>query len=57
MGNGSERRAHQRQVIGGRLPDPVGQLGVEGVEVLDGDGDMVAVVHQALTGTERGKEG
>ncbi|KAE8772291.1 putative glycosyl hydrolase [Hordeum vulgare] len=32
------------------LADPVGELGVEGVEVLDGDGAMVAVVHEALAG-------
>jgi hypothetical protein len=50
--NSSERRTHQREVVRGRLPDPVGQLGVEGVEVLDGDGDMVAVVHEALAGTD-----
>jgi hypothetical protein len=46
----AKKTTHQRQVVSGRLPDLVGELGVEGVEVLGGDGDMVAVVHQALAG-------
>jgi hypothetical protein len=32
-------------MVSGRLPDLVGELRVEGIEVFDGDGDMVAVVH------------
>uniref|UniRef100_A0A0A9G0B9 Uncharacterized protein n=1 Tax=Arundo donax TaxID=35708 RepID=A0A0A9G0B9_ARUDO len=38
-------RLKQRQVICRRLPDLVRELGIEGVKVLDGDDDMVAVVH------------
>jgi len=41
----SENAAHQWKIIGGRLADLVGELGVEGIEILDGDGDMVAVVY------------
>lgn len=40
-----KKTTHQRQIISGRLPDLVGELRVEGIEVFDGDGDMVAVVH------------
>ena len=41
---------HQWQVVRGCLADPVSELGIEGVEVLNGDGDMVTVVHEALAG-------
>ena len=41
----SEKPTHQRKIIGRRLVDLVRELGIEGVEVLDGDGDMVAVVY------------
>lgn len=40
-----EKPTHQRKIIGRRLADLIRELGVEGVEVLDGDGDMVAVVY------------